>query len=99
MLIYVYIYFFGIFGYFFGTFAREIVFPLFKILQIEPVNFKLSLIVISSFSEMAKNIKIANSFRNTGYKNKLSEVVKLIERLVMDVLKREKKCQFFFAII
>ena len=45
----------------------------------EPVKLKLSLIVLSFFSGMVdKKRKIANSFRNTSYKNKLSKVVQLV---------------------
>ena len=47
-----------------------------------------------------KKRKIENSFRNTNYENKLSKIVKLIERQTMDVLKCEKiKTKFFFAMI
>ena len=53
---------------------------------IEPAIFKGSMIVLSCFSDIAdKKKKIAYSFRNTSYINKLSEVVKLTEGSVMDV--------------
>ena len=55
------------------------------------VNFKLSLIVLSCLPDLTdKKRRIENSFRTTSYKNKLSKIVKLIERWVMDTLKREK---------
>ena len=48
--------------------------------------------VLFSFSDMAdKKKKIANSFWKTSNENKLSKVVKSIERWVMDTWKREKK--------
>ena len=37
---------------------------------------------------------MAHSFPNIGYQNKISAVVKLIERWVMDVLKCEKMSVF-----
>ena len=41
----------------------------------EPVNFKLSLIVLSCFSDMAdKKRKITNSFQNVSYESKLSKI-------------------------
>ena len=56
-------------------FAREVVSWLFKILQIESVKIEPSLTVLSCFSDMSdKNRKIANSFWNTSYENKLSKI-------------------------
>ena len=43
----------------------------------------------SSFSD--KKRKIANSFRNTSYENKLSKVVKLTEIWIMNALKCEEE--------
>ena len=61
------------------------------ILWIEDVNFKLSLAVISGFSDMTyEKRKILNSFRNTRYGNKLSCIVKSVDRWVMETLKSEK---------
>ena len=51
---------------------------------------KHSMIVLSCLSGMADK-NIANSFLNTSYKNKLSKLIKSIERWVIDVLKREKE--------
>ena len=45
--------------------------------------------VLSCLSDMAhKKRKIANSFRNISYENKLPKVVKLNKRWVMDASKR-----------
>ena len=52
----------------------------------------------SCFSDMAdKKRKIANSFRNTRYETKLSEVVKSIENWVMDDLSMKKKMAGFLC--
>ena len=64
----------------------------FKMLQIEPGNFKLSLVVLSFFCGMTDKMrKIANSSRNTSYENKLSKVKKSMERWVNDALNCEKE--------
>ena len=48
--------------------------------------------VISYLSDMAdKKKKVANSFRNTSYKNNFSEAGKSIERWAMDALKSKKE--------
>ena len=43
--------------------------------------------------------KIVNSFGNSSYGKKLSKVVKLIDRWVLDVLKREEMAKFLFGMI
>ena len=56
--------------------------------------------VLSCFSDMAdEERKIVNSFGNSSYGKKLSKVVKLIDRWVVDVLKREEMAKFLFAMI
>ena len=55
------------------------------------------MIALSYFSEIVdKKRKIANYFRNASYENKLSEVVKLIAKWVVHVIKLWKKDQNAF---
>ena len=55
-------------------------------------NFKFSLILLSCLPGIAgKKTKITNSFRNTGYENKLSKAVISIESWVIHALKRGKE--------
>ena len=52
------------------------------------VNFKLSVTVLSCLFDITdKKRKIANTFQNKSYENKLSKVVKPIERQVINALK------------
>ena len=45
------------------------------ILQIEPVNFKLTPIRFSCFSDMVdKKRKVVDHFRNTSYEKKISKI-------------------------
>ena len=45
------------------------------VLQIEPVNFKLTPTRLSCFSDMVdKKRKIVDHFRNTSYENKISKI-------------------------
>ena len=55
------------------------------------------MIALSYFSEIVdKKRKIANYFRNASYENKLSEVVKLIAKWIVHVIKLWKKDQNAF---
>ena len=77
------------------TFAREIVIWIMKILQIEPVIFKFSLIVVSCFSDIAdEKRKTANNFWNKNYENKISKIYRDVAN---DIVKREKRWQSFYS--
>ena len=83
--------FFRITQIFCVIYVRFIWLDLFFFSSALPVNFILSLTMLSCLSDVANKTRAkAYIFRNANYKNKFPKVVKSIERWVMNALKHEK---------
>ena len=62
------------------------------------MNFKLSLTVLSCLSNMADNKRIiATSVRNTSCKKKLSNLLRSIERWIINALKYKMETSLFMS--